>query len=37
MHGETTGKAEGPWSAMEEWRHEKEEHGGDRKQPKEKR
>lgn len=37
VHGETKSKAEDPWSAMEGWRCEKEEHDGGRKRPKEKR
>lgn len=37
IHGETNSKAGGPWSAMEEWRHKKEEHGGGRKRSKEKK
>lgn len=38
IHGETRGnKGEDPWSVREDRKHEKEEHGGGRKRPKEKR
>lgn len=36
IHGETDRKAEDRWSAMEERRHERKEHRGGRKRPKEK-